>query len=141
MIHYKNFLNFLIILSFIVYSNSCPPGTRPFLKSCINCKEGTYSPYGTSCYECPPGTYSSERGAVICDLCPPGSYNPSTGSTTCTKCWPGTYSRDYGSSFCYKCPYDADSDYGATSCYRKSFFDTLRGHLNNYNLFNNYRYY
>ena len=129
MIYYKNFLNFLLILSFIFYSNSCPPGTAPFLKDCIKCQEGTYSPIGTFCYYCPPGSYSSEIGADICNLCQPGYYNPYLGRTTCQKCSPGTYSREYGSEICENCPNDEYSDDGATSCYKINFFDRVKEHL------------
>ena len=129
MIYYKNCLNFLLILSFIFYSNGCPPGTSPFLKKCVKCQEGTYSPIGTFCYDCPRGFYSSQIGADICNLCPPGSYNPFLGSTTCEKCRPGTYSREYGSEICEKCPNDEYSDDGATSCYKINFFDRITEYL------------
>ena len=140
---YKNILNALLILSFIINSNSnsCPPGTHPFMKNCYKCKEGAYSPKGNRCYSCPPGTYSSIKGATECDLCWPGSYNPYSGNTRCQKCFPGTFSNKYGATYCENCPSGSYSDYGASTCYEKSFFENLKDILdNNYNKYNNYYY-
>ena len=132
---YKNILNALLILSFIIYSNSCPPGTFPFMKKCLQCKEGTYSPNGNSCYPCPQGTYSSIIGATECNLCLPGTYNPYKGKTRCQLCSPGSFSNELGASSCKNCPYGSYSDLGATSCYEKMFSQTLDDYL-----YNNYHY-
>ena len=139
MISYKNILNIFLILSFITYSNSsCPPGTHPFLKSCLDCKEGTYSPKGYKCYECPPGTYNPEKGASECFYCEPGTYSSNYGSIGCHYCDPGTYAKDYGSSYCYKCPDYSTSGLGATSCYEMSFSQRLKKNAYNYEY--NYQY-
>ena len=137
---YKNILNALLILSLIIYSNSCPPGTYPFMKSCLKCKAGTYSPDGDICYKCPPGTYSSIKGATECNLCSPGFYNPFSGNSKCEMCMPGTFSNKLGAESCDNCPFGSYSDLGATSCYEKNFYQTVNDVLNN-DYYYDYDYY
>ena len=142
MISYNYILNIFLILSFITYSSTgCPPGQFPFMKSCLNCKKGTYSPEGIECYKCPPGTYTSEEGEIECYYCEPGTYSSKYGSTKCYYCDPGTYTQEYGANRCYKCPDGSTSDLGATSCYELSFFERTKKILDDYNAYNyEYKY-
>ena len=142
MLSYNYILNVFLILSFITYSSSsCPPGKFPFMKSCLKCKKGTYSPEGTECIKCPPGTYTSEEESIECRFCKPGTYSSNYGSTKCLYCEPGTYNQDYASIRCYTCPDDSTSDLGATSCYRLNFWERTKKIKDDYNAYNyDYRY-
>ena len=115
----------------------CEPGQFPFLKRCLDCKRGTYSPDGSHCYECPPGSYALTTGSISCEYCSPGTYASSYGSIICIPCAAGTVAPDYGSTGCLYCPKGSTSEVGSAKC--AEYYESNYNYDWNYNY--NYDYF